>query len=159
MLGMGDQALEHAFLDLSYRYPGRVGVHIGYDNALAHLVEAGADVFVMPSRFEPCGLNQMYSMRYGTPPIVRATGGLLDTVVSYDESLGVGTGFVFEDSTAEALFNTMGWACSTYYDRPGAFRRLQLQGMQSDFSWTHSADLYESVYSWACDMRKGSIKC
>lgn len=149
MLGMGDQALEHGFLELSYRYPGRVGVHIGYDNALAHLVEAGADVFVMPSRFEPCGLNQMYSMRYGTPPIVRATGGLLDTVVSCDETSGVGTGFMFEDSTPEALFNTMGWACSVYYDRPEIFRRLQIQGMQKDFSWKRSAGLYEDVYAWA----------
>jgi starch synthase len=149
VLGMGEQELEHWFLDLSYRYPGRLGVHIGYDNALAHLVEAGSDVFLMPSRFEPCGLNQMYSMRYGTPPIVRATGGLLDTVEPYQEGTSKGTGFVFEEASADALYYTMGWACSTYYDRPQDFRALQINGMKKDFSWKHSAQEYEDVYRWA----------
>ena len=153
VLGMGEQDLEHWFLSLSYQYPGRVGVHIGYDSALAHLVEAGADVFVMPSRFEPCGLNQMYSMRYGTPPIVRATGGLLDTVESYNEEEGHGAGFVFEEPSTDALFYTMGWACATYYDRPKAFRQLQINGMKQDFSWRHSAQHYEDVYRWAIDQR------
>ncbi len=149
ILGMGEQDLEHWFLELSYRYPGRVAVYIGYDSALAHLIEAGADVFIMPSRFEPCGLNQMYSMRYGTPPIVRATGGLLDTVSSYKEGTGKGTGFVFHEASAEALYYTMGWACSTYYDRPQEFRALQINGMQEDFSWNHSARSYELLYQWA----------
>jgi len=149
ILGTGDQALEHWFLELSYRFPGQLAVHIGYDNALAHLIEAGADVFLMPSRFEPCGLNQMYSMRYGTPPIVRATGGLLDSVEPYQQGTFYGTGFVFKDPDAQALYNTMGWACSTYYDRPDAFRALMINGMQKDFSWEHSAQAYEQVYSWA----------
>ena len=155
ILGTGDQHLEHQLLELSYRYPGRLAVHIGYDNALAHLIEAGSDFFVMPSRFEPCGLNQMYSMTYGTPPIARATGGLLDTIMQYDEHLKTGTGFLFDDSTEEALYYAMGWACSTYYDRPEDYKSLRVKGMTQDFSWAHSATTYESVYDWAVASRKG----
>jgi starch synthase len=111
-------------------------------------------VFVMPSRTEPCGLTQMYSMRYGTPPLVRATGGLVDTVENYAEGRGTGTGFVFQDATANALHDTIGWACATYYDRPAEFAGLQRRGMAKDFSWRVSADQYVDAYRWAIKARE-----
>ena len=102
--------------------------------------------FVMPSLYEPCGLNQIYSMRYGTLPVVRATGGLDDTVENYDETTGDGTGFKFFDPTPTALYNTIGWAVSTWYDRPGHIRQLQSVAMNRRFSWESSAREYVSVY-------------
>jgi starch synthase len=154
ILGTGDQHLEHRLLELSYHFPGRLAVYIGYDNTLAHLIEAGADFFVMPSRFEPCGLNQMYSMTYGTPPVARATGGLVDSVIQYNEHSKTGTGFLFDHATEDALYYAMGWACSTYYDRPGDCLLLRVNGMDQDFSWTNSALTYENVYRWAIDARR-----
>jgi starch synthase len=112
-------------------------------------MEAGSDFFVMPSRYEPCGLNQMYSMAYGTLPIVHGTGGLRDTVENYDEATGSGTGFVFHDLTHSALYNTIGWACSTHYDRPDAIHGLRMAAMGQDFSWDRSAGAYEKVYEAA----------
>ena len=109
----------------------------------------------MPSRFEPCGLNQMYSLRYGTVPIVRRTGGLADTVENYDESRDQGTGFCFDDLTVEGLRNTIGWALSTYHDRPEHFRHLQSRGMDRDFSWARAAQAYEGVYLEAYQRRRG----
>ncbi|HQU08766.1 MAG TPA: glycogen synthase GlgA [Opitutales bacterium] len=153
LLGTGCEELSARFSQLAARYPGRMGVHLGYEAALAHIIEGGADIFVMPSRFEPCGLNQMYSMAYGTPPIVRATGGLLDTVDQYNEATGEGTGFVFGEPSAKALYYTMGWACATYYDRLEHFRKLQSRGMGKDFSWYHSAIEYENFYNWAVQAR------
>lgn len=153
LLGAGDPALESAFKELAARYPGKVGVFIGYNNKLAHLVEAGSDFFVMPSRFEPCGLNQMYSMAYGTLPIVRSTGGLVDTVEQYVEGRGTGTGFRFEEATGHALYYTMGWACSTYYDRPDDIAKLRYNAMTRDLSWSGSAKIYGDVYRWAKDAR------
>ncbi len=153
LLGAGDPGLENAFRDLAAKYPGRVGAFIGYNHKLSHLVEAGSDCFVMPSRFEPCGLNQMYSMAYGTLPIVRSTGGLVDTVEQYVEKRGTGTGFRFEHATGEALYYTMGWACSTYYDRPDEFRKLQHNAMTRDLSWKASAAVYGDVYRWAVEAR------
>ena len=105
---------------------------------MAHRIEGGADLFLMPSRFEPCGLNQMYSQRYGTVPVVRATGGLADTVRSYDPATGSGTGFAFDEYSSQALLGALRWALRTYEDRP-AWRRLQVAGMQQDFSWDRSA--------------------
>lgn len=153
ILGAGDPGLENAFRELAERYPGRVGAFIGYNHKLSHLVEAGSDCFVMPSRFEPCGLNQMYSMAYGTLPIVRSTGGLVDTVQQYVEGRGQGTGFRFEHATNEALYYTIGWACATYYDRPKEFRKLQHNAMSRDLSWQASAEVYGNVYRWAIDAR------
>lgn len=154
IVGTGDHALENRFRELAASHPGRMGVFIGYDNALAHLVEAGSDVFIMPSRFEPCGLNQMYSMAYGTPPIVRETGGLIDSVEAYVEGTGQGTGFRFQPATTAALRDTIGMACATYYDRPGDFHRLRLNGMTRDLSWAQSAETYARVYQWAIDVRR-----
>ena len=118
LLGSGEYWQERAFSDLTAAYPGKISAYIGFDNGLAHQIEAGSDFFLMPSRFEPCGLNQMYSMMYGALPVVRSTGGLCDTVDQYSESTGSGDGFRFSDPTCEALYNTIGWACSTWYDRP-----------------------------------------
>lgn len=156
LLGAGDPGLEHSFRWAAESYPGRVGVHVGYDNTLSHLIQAGSDFFVMPSRAEPCGLTQMYAMRYGTPPIVRSTGGLIDTVAQFSEDEHSGTGFRFTDATAPALYNTVGWACATYYDRPDELLKLRLRGMAQDFSWHASARQYAELYGWAVDARRGA---
>ena len=153
ILGTGEHWLENAFSDLTAKFPGKISAYIGFDNELAHQIEAGSDFFIMPSRFEPCGLNQMYSMIYGTLPIVRATGGLEDTVDQYSESTGSGDGFKFSDATCEALYNTIGWACSTWYDRPADIQKLRRNGMSKDFSWNKSAEKYALVYKWAVGAR------
>jgi starch synthase len=157
VLGTGDPALESAFKDLADRYPGRFAAYIGFDNKLAHLLAAGADFLLMPSRVEPCGLSQMYAMKYGTPPIVRATGGLVDSVEQYVEGTGIGTGFRFDAPTTQAFYNTIGWACATYYDRPEEYAQLQLNGMTANFTWDQSADTYESVYNWAMKAREAAF--
>lgn len=153
LIGTGDPALENAFARLAERFKGQLGVFLGFDNGLAHTLIAGSDFLLMPSRFEPCGLSQIYAMRYGTLPIVRDTGGLHDTVESYHAQSGSGTGFVFHDSTAGALYDTMGWACATYYDSPEAIQQLRANAMQQDFSWDRSANDYLSVYEWAITAR------
>jgi starch synthase len=155
LLGSGDPALEDAFRRLAAQAPGRVGVQIGFDAALARLIQAGSDSFIMPSRSEPCGLTQLYALRYGTPPVVRATGGLIDTVIPYDEATGSGQGFRFEEATAEALAEAIGVACSTYYDRPAHFAALRDRGLRGDFGWARSAAAYAQVYEWAVHARKG----
>ncbi|MDR1232935.1 MAG: glycogen synthase GlgA [Puniceicoccales bacterium] len=146
VLGSGDQHLEWRLKDIMSRFGGQISVWIGFDEQLSHLIEAGSDFFVMPSRYEPCGLNQMYSMIYGSLPIVHATGGLIDTVDNYNELTGVGTGFIFNDLTDSALYNTIGWACATYHDRPEDFEKLRKSAMKKDFSWSKSAKEYERVY-------------
>ena len=146
VLGSGEPWLEGAFKSLTAANPGKIGSYIGYDNELSHLIEAGSDFFLMPSRFEPCGLNQMYSMRYGTLPVVRSTGGLADTVSQYVEGTGQGDGFLFDSATCDALYNTIGWACSTWYDRPSDILSLRRNAMNKDFSWEVSAKSYEQVY-------------
>lgn len=154
VLGAGEKDLEAFFGDLPKRYPGRVGCYIGYHNELSHWIEAGADLFVMPSRYEPCGLNQIYSLRYGTLPLVRATGGLDDTVQQYDERTGAGTGFKFWDATPAALYYTIGWAVSTYYDRPQHWRKLVQAAMKENFSWERSAAAYVTAYERALKLKK-----
>jgi starch synthase len=149
ILGAGDKSLEWTFGPLPSRYPGRIGSYIGYDEELAHWIEAGADFLLMPSRYEPCGLNQLYSLKYGTLPIVRATGGLNDTVKQYDEETGDGTGFKFFDPVAQAVYDTVGWAVSTYYDRPQHLRRMMAAAMAQDFCWERSASVYEQAYAQA----------
>jgi starch synthase len=128
------------------RCEGQISVRVGFDERLSHLIEAGSDYFVMPSRYEPCGLNQMYSMISRSFPIVHATGGLIDTVNNHDELTGTGTGFVFYDLTDSALHNAIGWACATHYDRPKDFEKLQQSAMKKDFSWSKSAKEYENIY-------------
>jgi starch synthase len=148
LLGSGDRRYEDLWLGLAARHPDRIGTRIGFDESLAHLIEAGTDLFLMPSRFEPSGLNQMYSMRYGTVPVVRAVGGLADTVRNFNPRTGEGTGFSFDEYSAQALLNTLRWALETYQDRP-AWRRIQRAGMAQDFSWDASAREYVKVYERA----------
>ena len=157
VLGTGEPSLERDLHALTARHPGRFGCFVGFNNELAHLTIAGADCFLMPSRFEPCGLGQMYAMIYGTIPVVRATGGLIDTVEQYVEGTGEGTGFVFDYATQDALYYAIGWACSTYYDRPKEFKKLQKNGMKGDYSWDVSAEKYESVYTWAKEARDAAF--
>jgi starch synthase len=126
-------------------YPKKFGVRIAYDNALAHKIEAGADIFLMPSRYEPCGLNQIYSLKYGTVPVVRATGGLEDTVEPFDPPSGQGTGFKFREYSSQALLDCLVSALTAYGDRE-AWRRLQLNAMSRDFSWERSAEQYVHLY-------------
>lgn len=149
ILGSGENDLEHFFGSLPITYSGKVGSYIGYNNNLAHLIEAGADFFLMPSYYEPCGLNQIYSLHYGTLPIVHATGGLEDTVEQYSEKDGSGTGFKFYDATEDALYNTIGWAVSTYYDRKEHMKKMIKRAMDIDFSWEKSTKEYEKLYKKA----------
>ncbi len=153
ILGSGDKSLESFYGTLSARYPGVIGSYIGYSNELAHWIEAGADFFIMPSRYEPCGLNQIYSLRYGTLPIVRATGGLDDTVEQYNEATGAGTGFKFQAATPRAIHDTVGWAVSTYYDRPAHHQAMIRRAMSRRFSWERSAQAYLDVYRRAMKRR------
>jgi starch synthase len=145
LLGNGEARYEELWTWLAARHPDRVAARIGFDERLAHHIEAGADAFLMPSRFEPCGLNQLYSLRYGTIPIVRGTGGLEDTVDDYDPETGRGTGFKFRDYTPSALLEAVGRAVELYRDKP-AWTRLQLAGMRQDHSWDVSAREYVKVY-------------
>jgi len=154
ILGSGDRGLETRYRDFPLKYPGRIGTYIGYSNKLAHWIEAGADLFLMPSRYEPCGLNQIYSLRYGTLPIVRDTGGLADTVEQYDEITGAGTGFKFRELSPRAIYYTVGWAVSTWYDRPHHIDAMRRHGMARRFSWEESARGYVSVYERAIANRK-----
>ena len=139
MLGSGDRALETALGELPKLYPRRIAVQVGFDEGLAHLIEAGADIFLMPSRYEPCGLNQMYSQRYGTPPVVHATGGLADTVED-----GV-TGFAFHEYSGAAFLRAVERAVQCRRD-PHAWRALQRAGMRRDFSWSAAARRYAGLY-------------
>jgi starch synthase len=148
LLGTGERRYEDLWLGLAARYPDRIGVRIGFDERLAHLIEGGADLFLMPSRFEPCGLNQMYSLRYGTVPVVRATGGLADTVDNFDPSTGAGTGFTFDEYSPQALLGTLRWALGVFPDR-GTWARIQIAGMERDYSWNASARRYVEVYERA----------
>jgi starch synthase len=153
VLGEGDWNQENHFRSLAARYSNRLLVHIGHDESLAHCIEAASDFFLMPSRFEPCGLNQLYSLRYGTLPVARATGGLLDTIQPYDEHCGTGTGFLFHDLTPDALHGIIGWACSTYYDRPRHMGAMARRAMLQDFSWKLSAKRYRECYRWAMESK------
>jgi starch synthase len=155
-LGSGDGPTEEFFRWLQYAFPGRVAAHIGFNNELSHLIEAGSDFFLMPSLYEPCGLNQIYSLRYGTLPVVRATGGLEDTVINYNEHTGEGTGFKFLEPTPLALRNTIGWAVSTWFDRPQHIVQLRQQAMAQDFSWPKSAAQYVRVYEHAIHNRRAA---
>lgn len=146
-LGAGEPWLHRRLDELAANFPGKIGVYIGYNDRLAHLIEAGSDIIVMPSRYEPCGLNQMYSMRYGTVPVVRATGGLVDTVDNFNpEKPELSTGFKFYDLSLPALQSTLRWAADTYRTKPELFKRMALNGMSRDFSWEHTVSLYEELY-------------
>jgi len=145
VLGSGDPVYEQFFGDLEQRFAHRVSYQRGYHEELAHWIEAASDMFLMPSRYEPCGLNQMYSLRYGTVPIVRRTGGLADSVEHYDPASGRGTGVVFNDFDPPALE----WALNTaldLYALPAEWTRMVRNGMQCDFSWQHQGAEYVELY-------------
>lgn len=148
-LGDGDREFHDQLTSFQARHPHQVGLYLGFQEQLAHLVEAGSDLFLMPSRYEPSGLNQLYSLKYGTPPIVRATGGLADTIVNANEenlANGTATGFAFGDYTANALYETVKWALGLYRNRPDDFRRVVVHAMKQDWSWDRSAAEYEALY-------------
>jgi starch synthase len=152
VVGSGEPRFETMWRALSEAYPDRIGAFIGFDERRAHLAEGGADIFLMPSRYEPCGLNQMYSMRYGTVPVVRAVGGLVDTVQPHTAENGRGTGFLFSAYHPAALLAALRTALETYR-QPAAWKRLQVNGMKRDFSWERSAAEYVKVYKRVIDLR------
>jgi starch synthase len=152
VLGSGDKLYEEMFQRLSKLFPNKIAITVAYDNAAAHKIEAGADMFLMPSRYEPCGLNQIYSLKYGTVPIVRATGGLDDTIENWDARTGKGTGFKFSDYNGEALLATIKQALVAYQN-PSSWQTLMRNGMGRDFSWGASAREYGKVYERARQVR------
>jgi len=148
LLGSGDAKLEAAFETAAARHPGKIGVKIGYDEVLSHRLQGGADAILIPSRFEPCGLTQMYGLRYGCVPVAARTGGLSDTIIDANEaalSAGVATGFLFDDVTPQSLMHTLARATALFGDRK-AWRGLQEQGMKADFSWARSGQKYTELY-------------
>jgi len=148
VLGTGQAEYERLFRGLAEKYPARVGLKIGYDNALAHKIEAGADIFLMPSRYEPSGLNQMYSLRYGTVPVVRATGGLDDTIQEFDPKTNQGTGFKFVNYDGPSFLQAVREALRVFRE-PKVWQQLQKNGMAKDFSWKASAAAYVTLYEAA----------
>jgi starch synthase len=144
-LGSGDKEYQDMLLKLQKQHPEKIAVRVAYDNALSHKIEAGADMFLMPSRYEPCGLNQMYSLKFGTVPIVRATGGLDDTIEPWDPTTGKGTGFKFSAYSGVALLNSIQEALRAFKDQAG-WQKLMINGMKKDFSWNASAREYVKVY-------------
>jgi starch synthase len=147
-LGSGEGWAEYEISSLASRL-ANFKAYIGYNEELSHLIEGGADFFLMPSRYEPCGLNQMYSLAYGTIPIVRNTGGLADTVQNYNQETGEGTGFMFDDLTPSAIYNTVGWAVWAWYNKKADIEAMRLRGMKEDFSWNKSALRYVELYKSA----------
>jgi starch synthase len=154
LLGSGDKEIETAFREAAAKYSSKLAVRIGFDVPLSHQIEAGADLFLMPSRYEPCGLNQMYSLAYGTIPIVRATGGLDDTVVQFDPVTGQGNGFVFEEATTDAFLQAI-WQALALYREKTLWSRLVTNAMAADFTWERSAKEYEQLYRRAVEKKGG----
>jgi len=148
VLGSGDEGIHMAIKEASENHPGMVGIHLGFNDPLAHQILAGADIFLIPSRYEPCGLTQMYALKYGTVPVVRATGGLDDTIVPFDPRTGEGNGFKFSEYAADAFLREI-LAALSIYENKGMWGKLTANGMRADFSWDRSArqylDLFRSI--------------
>jgi starch synthase len=160
LLGTGEPKYHELFAAFHTSHPGRVSVTLGFDDALAHRIEAGADMFLMPSRYEPSGLNQLYSLRYGTVPVVRKTGGLADTIVDATPdavSRGVANGFVFEAYEPAALWEALERAIRTFRDRR-IWKQLQQTGMRQDFSWRRAAGRYVETYRRAIAARRAGAR-
>ncbi len=155
MLGTGERWAAEFFSDIASKFPEKFALYVGYRNDLAHRIEAGSDFFLMPSLFEPCGLNQIYSLRYGTLPIVHATGGLDDTIENYEPYTGRGDGFKFYEASADALYNTVKWAVDTYVYDKGGMEHLIRNGMMKRFDWEVAAKGYEEMYFGALEARFG----
>jgi starch synthase len=157
-LGTGEPALNDLLLRLGQDFHWRAATFLGYNATVAQRIYAGVDLFLMPSRYEPCGVGQMIAMRYGALPLVRETGGLADTVENYDNNQGErGTGFSFLWEEPDAVLNTLRWAIQTYKQRPEAWQRMQKRAMQTDFSWDKSAREYIDLYSRIQNKRKGQL--
>ena len=152
-LGAGDKAYEEMFLRLNKQFPQKIAVKVAYDNAIAHKIEAGSDMFLMPSKYEPCGLNQIYSLKYGTVPVVRATGGLDDTIEPWNPRTGKGSGFKFTEYSGEALLLTIKDALRAFRDQT-SWQTLMRNGMSKDFSWNASAREYIRIYDRARELRE-----
>lgn len=148
VLGTGEERYENMFRHFAWKYQGKVSANIFYDNALSHRIYASCDAFLMPSLFEPCGLSQLMSLRYGTIPIVRETGGLKDTVEPYNEFESTGTGFSFTNYNAHEMLSTIRYAESVYYDKKREWNKLIDRAMAKDYSWSNSANQYEEMYNW-----------
>jgi starch synthase len=159
LLGTGEKKYHDLFSEIGKKYPRRAGIRIAYDDRLAHKIEAGADLFLMPSRYEPCGLNQIYSLKYGTIPVVHATGGLEDTIVPYNPSAGTGNGFKFKPYDARKFFEQIETALS-FYRQPKHWNRIRKNAMTADFSWEKSAASYVDLYRHAQRKRieKGGLR-
>ncbi|HHH51174.1 MAG TPA: glycogen synthase [Campylobacterales bacterium] len=153
ILGSGEKWAEGFFADIAKRYPSKFATYIGYSDELAHKIEAGSDMFLMPSLFEPCGLNQIYSLAYGTLPIVRAVGGLDDTIRNFDKGIDKPNGFKFYQASKEALVGTINWAVDTYYNDKDSFELLVKNAMQEKFDWEISAKKYKQLYKLAIDKK------
>jgi starch synthase len=145
-LGSGSPEYERGYRDLARRFPGKVSVQFGYNEKLSHRIEAGSDFFLMPSRYEPCGLNQMYSLRYGTVPVVRATGGLDDSVIDYSQSTENANGVKFYEYTSRALAKAIRKALAIF-ERPDLLRQFRRNAMKADFSWEKTVGEYVKVYA------------
>ena len=148
VLGTGDENYENMFRHFAWKYQGKVSANIFYSEAMSHKIYASCDAFLMPSLFEPCGLSQLMSLRYGTLPIVRETGGLKDTVIPYNEYEGTGTGFSFANYNAHEMFNTLKYAQYIYYEKKREWNKMVDRAMAADFSWANSAKQYEEMYNW-----------
>ena len=148
ILGTGEERYENAFRHFAWKYSGKVSANIYYSEALSHKIYASCDAFLMPSLFEPCGLSQLMSLRYGTVPIVRETGGLKDTVQPYNEFEGTGTGFSFKNYNAHEMFNSVKYAKDVYYNRKREWNKIIDRAMGADYSWNSSAKKYEEMYRW-----------
>ncbi len=148
LLGTGDKVYHKLFENLQAKYPDRIKANLLFDNTLAHQIEAGADMFLMPSRYEPCGLNQLYSLKYGTVPIARKTGGLADTIFDERTNKGKGTGFLFEEYKGAALLECIETALE-FYRNKRSWKSLMKRGMKKDFSWKKSAKEYLALYERA----------
>jgi len=155
ILGSGEHRFQSALQEIANRAPGQVGIRIEFSDRMAHAIESGADMFLMPSQYEPCGLNQLYSLRYGTVPIVHAVGGLVDTVTDVSDYTlhdGSATGFVFYDYSLDSLSECVDRSLDTFSREPQVWKQIVETGMRQDWSWTKSALHYESLYKRACAM-------
>ena len=148
VLGTGEERYENMFRHFAWKYQEKVSANIFYDNSLSHRIYASCDAFLMPSLFEPCGLSQLMSLRYGTIPIVRETGGLKDTVEPYNEYESTGTGFSFKNYNAHEMLSVVRYAESVYYNKKREWNKLVDRAMAKDYSWKNSSKQYEEMYTW-----------
>jgi starch synthase len=154
VLGTGEEEIQRGLKHAANRHPGKIGIEIGFNEGLAHRIMAGADLFLLPSRYEPCGLTQMYALKYGTVPVVRATGGLEDTIMAFDPQTREGNGFKFSESAAGPFLREIE-AARVLYDNKGIWDRLTANGMRADFSWDRSARLYMDLFESLSETQPG----